>query len=40
VRLLMWRLGGVLCPGVWKSEVVTLGWLLMCVNSTQVSRSD
>jgi hypothetical protein len=34
--LLMWRLGGVMCPGVWRSEVVTLGWLLLSVSAQQV----
>jgi hypothetical protein len=36
VLLLMWRLGGVMCPGLWGSEVITLGWLLMCVSAQQV----
>lgn len=39
VLLLMWRLGGEICAGVWRSEVVTLGWLLMCVSSQQVCGS-
>jgi hypothetical protein len=36
VLLLMWRLGGEMCAGVWRSDVVTLGWLLMCVSGQQV----
>lgn len=36
---LMWRLGGVMCPGLWKSEVVTLGWLLACVSSQEVRQA-
>lgn len=39
VLLLMWRLGGEMCAGVWRSEVVTLGWLLMCVSGQQVCVS-
>lgn len=33
---LMWRLGVEICSGIFLSDVVTLGWLLLCVNRSQV----
>jgi hypothetical protein len=36
VLLLLWRLGGEMCPGLWRSDVLALGWLLLCVTSQQV----
>ena len=36
VLLLLWRLGGEMCPGLWRSDVLVLGWLLLCVTSQQV----
>lgn len=34
---LMWRLGGVLLPGLWQQQLLQLAWLLLCCSSQQVS---
>jgi hypothetical protein len=33
---LMWRLGGVLLPGLWRPQLLQLAWLLLCCSSQQV----
>jgi hypothetical protein len=33
---LMWRVGGVLLPGLWRQQLLQLAWLLLCCSSQQV----